>query len=81
MNYSVPKEPEYSATNVADVQAQLLDVRDDIENVEKTMHNQWEQFCNDISSVKDNVNKLFIMIACLFALIFIAFGVIVWKTL
>ena len=51
--YDVPSEPktEYGSVK-GELDAQIMDLRDDMDELTETVHHQWVQFCNDNEDVE-----------------------------
>lgn len=51
--YDVPSEPkaEYGSVK-GELEAQIMDLRDDMDELTETVHNQWVQFCNDNEDIE-----------------------------
>lgn len=51
--YDVPSEPktEYGSVK-GELDAQIMDLRDDMDELTDTVHNQWVQFCNDNEDIE-----------------------------
>lgn len=48
ITYDVPDEPKYDHENGnGDMEIRMLDLRDDLDELTETMHNQWMQFSED----------------------------------
>lgn len=64
--YDVPSEPktEYGSVK-GELDAQIMDLRDDMDELTDTVHNQWVQFCNDNENIEVRLTakckKLFIL--------------------
>lgn len=64
--YDVPSEPKTEYSYVKDeLNAQIMDLRDDMDELTDTVHNQWVQFCNDNEDIEVRLTakckKLFIL--------------------
>lgn len=61
--YDVPEEPKSVDSSIA---AQVVDLRDDMDELTETVHHQWVQFCNDNEDVEVRLiakyKKLFILL-------------------
>lgn len=66
MIYDVPSEPktEYGSVK-GKLDAQIMDLRDDMDELTDTVHNQWVQFCTDNEDIEVRLTakckKLFIL--------------------
>ena len=51
--YDVPSElkTEYNSVK-SELDAQIMDLRDDMDELTDTVHNQWVQFCNDNEDIE-----------------------------
>lgn len=64
--YDDPSEPktEYGSVK-GELDAQVMDLRDDVDELTDTVHNQWVQFCNDNEDIEVRLTakckKLFIL--------------------
>ena len=64
--YDVPSEPktEYGSVK-SELDAQVMDLCDDMDELTDTVHNQWVQFCNDNENIEVRLTakckKLFIL--------------------
>lgn len=63
--YDIPDEPT-AGNSISSISAQVDDLRDDINELTETVHNQWIQFCNDNKNMEDRFtvkhNTLFILL-------------------
>lgn len=64
--YDVPSEPKIEHDSVkGELDAQIMDLRDDMDELTDTVHNQWIQFCNDNEDIEVRLTakckKLFIL--------------------
>lgn len=64
--YDVPSEPKTEYGSVKDgLDAQVMDLHDDMDELTDTVHNQWVQFCNDNEDIEVRLTakckKLFIL--------------------
>lgn len=64
--YDVPSEPKTECGSVkGELNAQIMDLRDDMDELTDTVHNQWVQFCNDNKNIEVRLTakckKLFIL--------------------
>jgi len=64
--YDVPSEPKTECGSVTgELNAQVMDLRDDMDELTDTVHNQWVQFCNDNEDIEVRLTakckKLFIL--------------------
>lgn len=64
--YDVPSEPKTECGSVkGELNAQVMDLRDDMDELTDTVHNQWVQFCNDNEDIEVRLTakckKLFIL--------------------
>lgn len=65
--YDVPGEPKTECGSVkGELDAQIMDLRNDMDELTDTVHNQWAQFCNDNEDVEVRLiakyKKLFILL-------------------
>lgn len=65
--YDLPSEPKTEYRSVkGELNAQIMDLRDDMDELTDTVHNQWVQFCNDNEDIEvrltANCKKLFILL-------------------
>lgn len=64
--YDVPDEPKSVDSSIGSIAAQIVDLRDDMDELTETVHNQWVQFCNDNEDVEVRLiakyKKLFILL-------------------
>lgn len=62
--YDVPDEPTSVGNVAGELSAQIVDLRDDMDQLTDTVHNQWVQFCNDNEDIEvrlmDKYKKLLI---------------------
>ena len=51
--YDVPSEPKVEYGSVkGELEAQIMDLRDDMDELTETVHNQGVQFCNDNEDIE-----------------------------
>lgn len=50
--YDIPEEPTSVGSSIGSITAQVVDLRDDMDELTKTVHNQWLQFCNDNEDIE-----------------------------
>lgn len=64
--YDVPEEPKSVDSSIGPIAAQVMDLRDDMDELTETVHHQWVQFCNDNEDVEARLiakyKKLFILL-------------------
>lgn len=64
--YDVPEEPMSVDSSIGSIAAQIVDLRDDMDELTETVHHQWVQFCNDNEDVEARLiakyKKLFILL-------------------
>ena len=48
----VPDEPTSLSSTTGEPSAQIVDLRDDMDELTETVHNQWIQFCNDNEDIE-----------------------------
>lgn len=64
--YDMPEEPNGVDSSIGSIAAQIVDLRDDMDEMTETVHNQWVQFCNDNEDVEMRLiakyKKLFILL-------------------
>lgn len=65
--YDVPEEHKSVDSSIGSIAAQVVDLRDDMDELTETVHHQWVQFCNDNEDVEVRLiakyKKLFILFA------------------
>lgn len=64
--YDVTSKPKTECDSVnGELDAQIVDLRDDMDELTDTVHNQWVQFCNDNEDIEVRLTakceKLFIL--------------------
>lgn len=64
--YDVPEEPKSVDSSIGSIAAQVVDLRDDMDELTETVQHQWVQFCNDNEDVEVRLiakyKKLFILL-------------------
>ena len=59
---TIPKEPEFQLNVDTSVASQLLDLRDDLDEMQSISKNQWTQFCMDMTKTEtmlsDRIDKI-----------------------
>lgn len=64
--YDVPQEPTSVDSSFGSLAAQIVDLRDDMDELTETVHHQWVQFCDDNEDIEVRLiakcKKLFILL-------------------
>lgn len=64
--YDVPQEPTSVDSSFVSLAAQVVDLRDDMDELTDTVHHQWVQFCDDNEDIELRLiakyKKLFILL-------------------
>ena len=64
--YDVPQEPTSVDSSFGSLSAQVVDLRDDMDELADTVHHQWVQFCDDNENIELRLiakyKKLFILL-------------------
>lgn len=66
--YDVPSEPKVEYGSVkGELEAQIMDLRDDMDELTETVHNQWVQFCNDNDDIEVRLTEKYkkLLIFCI----------------
>lgn len=58
ITYDMPPEPKFGTENGnGDMEIRMLDLRDDLDELTETVHNQWMQLCADDLKAKEEITE------------------------
>lgn len=63
----IPDEPTIVSSTTGELSAQIVDLRDDMDELTETVHNQWVQFCNDNEDIEVRLTEKYkkLLIFCI----------------